>query len=185
MSGSLFDNRGIRKYLVPQERRTFVLAAREKPFAVATFCETLAISGARLSEVLSLTREGLDFANGALVFRTLKQREKIIFRAVPVPPSLITRLRRLPAQGQQRPWNWGRTTAWAQVKAVMRSAQIDEVYCKPKALRHAFAIHAGKKGVPLNIVQRWLGHSRIETTAIYSAAVGDEERNLARRFWIR
>lgn len=37
--------------------------------------------------------------------------------------------------------------------------------------------------IPLNIVQRWLGHARIETTAIYASAIGDEERNLARRAW--
>jgi len=36
-------------------------------------------------------------------------------------------------------------------------------------------------GVPLNLIQRWMGHSRIETTAIYANAVGDEERALAKR----
>ena len=65
----------------------------------------------------------------------------------------------------------------------MRKAGIPEAVCKPKALRHAFAVEAGQKGVPLNIVQRWLGHARIETTAIYASAIGDEERNLARKAW--
>jgi hypothetical protein len=40
-----------------------------------------------------------------------------------------------------------------------------------------------RKDIPLNIVQRWLGHARIETTAIHASAIGDEERNLARRAW--
>lgn len=65
----------------------------------------------------------------------------------------------------------------------MRDAGIADALCKPKALRHAFAVGAGQQGVPLNIVQRWLGHARIETTAIYAGAIGDEERNLARRSW--
>lgn len=65
----------------------------------------------------------------------------------------------------------------------MRSAGIDDRLCQPKALRHGFAVEAGQKGVPLNIVQRWLGHARLETTAIYSGALGEEERNLARRAW--
>lgn len=65
----------------------------------------------------------------------------------------------------------------------MRKAGIAESLCKPKALRHAFAVEVGQKGIPLNIVQRWLGHARIETTAIYASASGDEERNLARRAW--
>jgi len=44
-------------------------------------------------------------------------------------------------------------------------------------------VEAGQKGVPLNIVQRWLGHARMETTAIYANVLGDEERSLARRTW--
>jgi site-specific recombinase XerD len=65
----------------------------------------------------------------------------------------------------------------------MRKAGVSESLCKPKALSHAFAVEAGQKAIPLNIVQRWLGHARTETTAIYASALGDEERNLARRAW--
>jgi len=65
----------------------------------------------------------------------------------------------------------------------MKEAGIADNLCKPKALRHAFAVEAGQKAIRLNIVQRWLGHTRIETTAIYAGAIGDEERNLARRAW--
>ncbi len=80
----------------------------------------------------------------------------------------------------ERLWLWGRTAAWKCVKRVMRNAGIADGLCKPKALRHAFAVEAGQKGAPLNMVQRWLGHARIETTAIYASAIGDEERILAR-----
>ena len=82
-----------------------------------------------------------------------------------------------------RLWPRGRTTGWKIVKVVMRKAGIAENLCRPKALRHAFAVKAGQKGVPLNIVQRWLEHARIETTVIYANALGEEERNLARRTW--
>jgi site-specific recombinase XerD len=37
--------------------------------------------------------------------------------------------------------------------------------------------------VPLNLAQRWLGHAKIDTTAIYAAASGPEERLFAERFW--
>jgi site-specific recombinase XerD len=53
----------------------------------------------------------------------------------------------------------------------------------PKGLRHAFAIACLDKGLPLNMVQKWLGHSSIETTAIYANAVGKEERKLAAKLW--
>jgi site-specific recombinase XerD len=32
-------------------------------------------------------------------------------------------------------------------------------------------------------VQRWLGHARISTTAIYADACGPEEAAFARKFW--
>jgi integrase/recombinase XerD len=183
MSGSLFDRAGQRKYLVGSERRAFVRCASRREDATASFCLTLAVTGARISEVLALTYDRVDSVNRVLVFRTLKQRGKVTHRAIPVPLWLLHQLRRGRIHAAQRLWPWGRTKAWKLVKSVMREAGIAELLSKPKALRHAFAIEAGQQGVPLNIVQRWLGHARIETTAIYSTALGPEERNLARRSW--
>lgn len=161
----------------------FVYAASKEGDAVSTFCLTLAFTGARISEVLALTPSRIDAADEAIIFETLKQRKKQIYRAVPVPRTLISLLTTYNVRKEGRLWSWGRTNAWKVVKAVMRKAGIVENLCKPKALRHAFAVEAGQKGIPLNIVQRWLGHARIETTAIYASAIGDEERNLARRAW--
>jgi site-specific recombinase XerD len=54
----------------------------------------------------------------------------------------------------------------------------------PKALRHGFGVHGVTEAeVPLNMIKKWLGHSRIETTAIYADALGKEERLLASRMW--
>jgi hypothetical protein len=36
---------------------------------------------------------------------------------------------------------------------------------------------------PLNMVQKWMGHARISTTAIYADASGDEEAAFAQKFW--
>jgi integrase/recombinase XerD len=55
MSGSLFDTCGHRKYLVASERRAFVSAALAEDDPTASFCLTLAVTGARISEVLALT----------------------------------------------------------------------------------------------------------------------------------
>jgi integrase/recombinase XerD len=180
---TLFDRGGNRKYLVARERRAFVLIASMQDNALGAFCLTLAITGARISEVLALTRAHIDTANSAIVFRTLKQRKRSVFRAVPVPEELLRRLGGIQMDAGQRLWPWGRTKAWKDVKALMLAAEIPERLCQPKALRHAFAVEAGQNGVPLNLVQRWLGHARIETTAIYAGALGEEERNLARRTW--
>jgi integrase len=70
------------------------------------------------------------------------------------------------------------------VKHVMADAKIaDGPHATPKGLRHGFGIHAIRSGVPLNLVQRWLGHSSMTTTAIYLQAIGDEERTIAARMW--
>jgi integrase/recombinase XerD len=87
--GSLFDRSGKRKYVVAAERNGFVAAALAEGGAVASFCTTLAITGARISEVLALTPDRVDFGDRAIVFETLKQRKRGIFRAVPVPAELL------------------------------------------------------------------------------------------------
>ena len=38
-------------------------------------------------------------------------------------------------------------------------------------------------GIPLNLVQKWLGHAQLTTTAIYANAVGAEEKTIAQRMW--
>ena len=52
-----------------------------------------------------------------------------------------------------------------------------------KGLRHAFGIHAAIKNVPINIIQKLLGHNSLTTTALYVDAVGAERRELVSRMW--
>ena len=53
----------------------------------------------------------------------------------------------------------------------------------PKGLRHCFGVRAVNAGIPLNMVQKWLGHAQLSTTAIYADAVGAEEKAIAARMW--
>jgi site-specific recombinase XerD len=45
----------------------------------------------------------------------------------------------------------------------------------PHQLRHAHALELAREGVPLNIVQRVLGHSNLGTTSIYLQGMDPEE----------
>ncbi|MEH3063108.1 MAG: tyrosine-type recombinase/integrase [Methylobacterium radiotolerans] len=76
-----------------------------------------------------------------------------------------------------------RVTAWRQIKDVMREAGVGATAACPKGLRHGFGVHAVRSGVPLNLLQRWLGHADIATTAIYADVMGPEEREIAARMW--
>jgi len=158
---------------------------------IQTFCLTLIYTGVRISETLAVTPERIDRENSAIIFETLKRRKRVVFRVIPVPNELIVRLARvhglssveITSEASAPLWNWSRTTAWKHVRAVMESAGVPGWLASPKAARHAFAVDAIQLGVALNLVQRWMGHARIETTAIYANVIGDEERNIAERMW--
>jgi integrase/recombinase XerD len=53
----------------------------------------------------------------------------------------------------------------------------------PEGLRHEYAIPALSRGVPLNMLSKWMGHSQMETTAIYANVVGEEQQSIAARMW--
>jgi integrase/recombinase XerD len=74
-------------------------------------------------------------------------------------------------------------TGWRAVHAVMAAADLDGPQTSPKGLRHGFGVAAVSAGIPLNLVQKWLGHAQLTTTAIYADAVGAEEKDIARRMW--
>lgn len=188
--GSLYSPAGQRKYLTASERDRFIAAALECPRPeLKTFCLLLAYTGCRISEALNVTAGAVEATEAFIAVRSLKKRKKtVVIRIIPVPDSFIEILKSvhglasLPAD--QRLWTWCRCRAWQLVKEVMDQAGIPSgVHATPKGLRHGFGLHAIRRDIPLNLVQRWLGHARLETTAIYLQALGAEERELASRMW--
>ena len=65
----------------------------------------------------------------------------------------------------------------------MANAGLAGPQASPKGLRHSFGVCALQNRAPINMVRKWLGHARISTTAIYTDAIGEEERDLAKPFW--
>ena len=188
----LYDQQGNRKYLTKSERQAFIDAAKRAAPEIETFCLTLAYTGARISEVLALVPLRIDTSANVIIIECLKKRKRGVYRAVPVPIELLKRLndvhriedlRSNRELNRYRLWGWSRTTAWTRVRTIMRAAGILEGPAMPKALRHAFGVRGTQAGVPLNLIQRWLGHADIQTTAIYTDVMGDEERVLADRMW--
>lgn len=177
----LHSPHGQRKYLNADERRRFLAAADEAAPELRTFCHMLAWTGCRLSEARGLHSGDIDAA-GSVTIRSLKKREHPTVREVPVPDHLVALLRAMPSTNG-RCWPWARTTAYRHVKDVMAAAGIAGLHASPKGLRHGFGVQAVRAGVPLNLLQRWLGHADIATTAIYADAMGAEEREIAARMW--
>lgn len=189
MGNFLFDRHGYRKYLTPDERQRFLAACETAPEEARTFGLTLAYTGCRISEALNMSKERVDLEARCIVFETLKQRRRGVFRAVPVPERLLIALDEVHgiAQASAEPsallWAIGRTTAWRYIRSIMAAAQVFGPHSNPKGLRHAFGVAAVQRQVPITMIKKWLGHTRLETTAIYLDAVGEEERAIAERLW--
>lgn len=185
---SLYSGKGRRKYLTLAERTRFLAAARQcrRP-DVRALALTLAYTGCRISEALALTASSIECDEGFLALRSLKRRARaVVMREVPVPPELLAAFRSINAGPgpDARLVCLSRSQAWRHIKALMRKAGIpDGPQASPKGLRHGFGLHAIRCGVPLNLVQKWLGHAKMETTAIYLQAIGPEEQAMAERMW--
>lgn len=186
---SLYTQTGLRKYLNAAERTRFIAAAKAFPRPeIGALCLTIAYTGCRISEALALTPASIDAESGFVAIRSLKKRKAtIVVREVPVPTDLLNILTAEIFSCERttdRLWPLSRSRAWQLIKEVMRLAGISPgIHATPKGLRHGFGLHAVRSGVPLNLVQRWLGHARLETTAIYLQAMGIEEREFATRMW--
>jgi len=188
---SLYTRRGERKYVNQVERRR-VLAVMEKlAREPALFSLLLAWTGGRVSEVLSVRASSFQIERSVVALFTLKRRKPHV-REAPIAPGLMTaidnhfglrELQRNPETADQRLWPWSRVTAWRFVKEAMREADVVGRPACPRGLRHGFGVGTLQAGVPLNLVQLWMGHAHISSTAIYADAMGDEEAAFAARFW--
>jgi site-specific recombinase XerD len=188
---SLYSGTGERKYINQAERQR-VLAVMEKlKRERALFSLLLLWTGARVSEVLAVRANSFQIERNVVALRTLKRR-RLHVREVPIRPGLMTALddqfslRELqsdPDTANRRLWPWSRWTAWRFVKGAMLEAGIVGRPACPRGLRHGFGVGTLQANVPINLVQRWMGHSRISTTAIYTEVSGGDEAAFAERFW--
>lgn len=188
LSSGLYGASGERKYLNADERRRFIAASRLAEPEVRTFCLILTYTGCRISEALQLMGRDIQ-VSGVVSIRCLKKRGRLVVREVPVPAFVAAEVARVHARGRGRAdgqsllWPWGRTRGWQTVKDIMVAARIQHLAASPRGLRHSFGVHAVCSGVPLNLVQKWLGHEDIATTSIYTNVLGPEERGIAARMW--
>ncbi len=187
----LYARDGSRKYVNHAERQRVISAAKTLDVDRSLFSRLLAWSGARVSEVLALTPASFQIESGIVTFVTLKRRRHCL-REVPIPPALMKELeqhfslRRAQQEVRSagiRLWQWCRATAWRIIKKVMAMAGVMGAQACPRGLRHGFGVATLQSAVPLHLIQRWMGHARLSTTAIYMDVCGPEEIAFARRFW--
>ncbi len=128
-------------------------------------------TGARISEVLQLKGKDIDLENNIIRMRTLKQkREK--YRAIPIHPDLRKEFQLrgwIHAKPNERIFNMSRIAVYEFFKKMEKDLGFK---IHPHKFRHTFGVKMISAGVPLNDLQKLLGHSSVWTTSIYTEATG-------------
>ena len=146
-------------------------------------------TGARISEILGLERQDVDFANRQLRLRTLKKpkrrdhkpdlrrRPTEEFRWIPVHAELVADLASYVLASKTengRLFPIGRVRAFEIIRGAALAAGVTAPGARgihPHVFRHSFAVHCLNQGVPINIVKELLGHASILTTMVYLRVV--------------
>jgi len=142
-------------------------------------------AGLRSSEALALTESDLEVSRGSVLVRRGKGGRR---REVGMAEW---------AWGQLHPWlearlsfpigplfcviNWptcGRPWSHSQVRIALRRTATQAGVRRrfaPYQLRHARAVEMAREGVPLNVIQRQLGHANLRVTSIYLQGIDSGE----------
>jgi site-specific recombinase XerD len=142
-------------------------------------------SGLRIQEALALGEHDLDPRRGSLLVRSGKRgrRREIGMDAwgwEQLRPWLAARVE-LPVgplfciiDGPTRGRRWSSANVRVELRRLAAQAGIRRRFA-PHPLRHAHAVELARESVPLNVIQRRLGHANLGTTSIYLQGIDTEE----------
>ncbi len=161
--------------LLEQPQRTDRKGYRDK-----AMLELLYATGIRVSELISMDVDDVNFAAGVICCRGRKKE-----RIIPLYPTAVKALRDyveyirpdmilvpneralfVNVNGERM----SRQGFWKIVKSYQQKAGIEKDIT-PHTLRHSFATHLLENGADLRSIQEMLGHADISSTQIYSQLV--------------
>jgi site-specific recombinase XerD len=189
-SGRRPRNKGIRYPADPPRVEEIVAVMREAGKGahgarVRGLIVVLWRAGLRISEALDLAERDLDASRGALRVRHGKGGKRrevgmdewgwqqlrpwIVARAQ-LPIGALFCVINGPTCG--RPWSG--PAARTQVRHLALEAGVRRRFA-PHQLRHAHAVEMAREGVPLNVIQRQLGHADLGVTSVYLQGIDNTE----------
>ena len=141
--------------------------------------------GLRVQEALALGEQDLDPRRGSLLVRRGKggRRREIGMDTCgweQLTPWLGQRVE-LPVgplfcviDGPTRGRAWASASVLVEFRRLAVQAGVRRRFA-PHQLRHAHAVELAREGVPLNVIQRQLGHANLGTTSVYLQGIDTEE----------
>jgi site-specific recombinase XerD len=183
-------NKGMRYPADPPTVEEIVAVMRHAPddrhgWRVRAMIVVLWRAGLRIQEALALSEHDLDHRRGSIL---IPQRQGRRRREVGMDEWGWEQLRpwlnaraTLPIgslfciiDGPTRGRPWSSAGVRVEFRRLATSAGVRRRFA-PHQLRHAHALELAREGVPLNIIQRQLGHANLGTTSIYLQGIDPEE----------
>ena len=142
-------------------------------------------AGLRISEALALTESDLETARGAVVVRRGKggHRREVgmddwaweqlrpwfeVRVALPIGPLFCV------ISGPTRGKSWSSSQVRTTLHATAVKAGVRRRFA-PHQLRHAHVVEMAREGLPVNVIQRQLGHANLGVTSIYLQGIDSGE----------
>jgi len=177
--------RDLTGYLEPEQVERLIAVATNPRDALLVRIPWRA--GIRVSELISIRIQDIDFENRAVVIKVQKMRKKDgktieRRRVVPIDQGTLDMVRQYLEWRRQFPykgdllfpisrqrvdqifWKLGRR---AGIKEIGDPAVSERRKPHPHHLRHSFAIHCIKRGMSIERLQKILGHQSPTTTSVY------------------
>jgi integrase/recombinase XerD len=150
-------------------------------------------TGCRIGEVHKLTRNAIDWDSRSVVVFGKGSKEREVYFTIRASIWLKRYLRARKDNSEalfvtERKFEGGepRRMSIAQIRCVLkRVAKRVEVQANvyPHKLRHSYATHLLNNGAPLELIQSYLGHAKLETTRLYAVLSGNRRRELYQRYF--
>ena len=150
------SRRRIPKYVNPALVPSIASAGDEDDYM---FVMSLFTLGCRISELMGITQEDIREAGVEVTTKGGYHRLK------PVTRDFADKLKAYAASKGGKPFPEKYSYYYARLKELGKAAGVENI--APHMLRHARAVDLRRKGMSLDLLQQFLGHSSIATTAIY------------------
>jgi integrase/recombinase XerD len=183
---------GLPVFLSKDEVENLITSAsgrKEREMRNRAMLELLYATGLRVSELVGLNIENIDFKLGFVRVIGKGNKERII----PIGKTAIEQIKkyieirkkRFPLAPGLFLTRFGKTMSrvefWRQIKKHALKAGITK-RITPHTLRHSFASHMLAGGADLRFVQEMLGHSSISTTQIYTHIDRERLKEIHKKF---